>query len=71
MKYKPTWDLKSIPEPKLISEYQSRLAKRPRKPGGGRKPGCDCGDCRTCRGRVAQARRRAENKSKSPLDIIS
>lgn len=62
MKYKPTWELDTIPEPEFNSEHGRRnAAKRKVKAGGhsgGRKPSCICGVCATCKRR----KKRQESK---------
>lgn len=59
MKYRPTWDLSTIPDDIFQSERQRRVSAARRTRAGGRKPTCDCGECRTCQSRDYQRRRRA------------
>lgn len=59
MKWRPEWDLSTIPDSLLKSEWKRRLSLSRRTFSGGRKPSCDCGQCKTCRAREYQRRRRA------------
>lgn len=66
MKWRPDWDLSTIPDALLKSEYKRRLSLSRRSFRGGRKPSCDCGECRTCKAREYQRRRRAAARQSEP-----
>jgi len=62
MKYRRTWDLASIPDDLLRSEWGRRNAAKRAINRGGRAPSCTCGECRTCRKREAVRVWRARQK---------
>ena len=66
-KYRPTWDLSTIPEPELRSEWARRNGLRGvearRASGFKRASTCDCGECPKCLKREAMRVYRAKARA--------
>jgi len=64
--WSPDWDLGTIPPQVWRREQARRASMARRRRSGGRKPSCVCGQCKTCRRREAQRRRRARLNNRRP-----
>lgn len=63
MEYNAKWDLSTIPDSILRSEWGRRNAGKRKTKKGGYIASCTCGKCRTCKMREYQQARRTRLKT--------
>ncbi len=64
MRWRPSWELDTIPDELLKAEWARRNSLRRKVRRGGTAPGCDCGQCRRCQQREYMRRYRAQRQQR-------